>query len=218
MLTKEYRHVLGQYRKMRSITRQIHTTLMNRLPLPVLQAAARKIGLWDNGKVLLGNDTEMTVLVDYALYDCFKSGMSSVDCYVAENPPDADTDQALAMTAMGKAYYSVLRVDESVMGAGVWVKDLLFQQEYFLADVGFSNTAMAGFILAGRMFSFEDFAMTSGAALPVSEKTFLKIVPCMEEYTPGRMRKLNGPGRANLSARIIKSCLSDGGSSSIAFL
>jgi hypothetical protein len=67
-----------------------------------------------------------------------------------------------------------------VPDVGVWVHDVLRDARFLLVDLGFSQTAAEGDVLATRLLAFEDFAMTSGTALPASAECLRRVLECLE--------------------------------------
>jgi len=102
---------------------------------------------------------------------------------------------------------------------GVTVRDMLRSNVDFLADVGFSNTARKGYLLAGHILRFEGFLSTSGASLPVTAAAVKQIHKNLERmFKPAtNMTRLTPAQEADLAAMVIRSCLETGASSHIAY-
>ena len=126
----------------------------------MLTASAKRLGLLSPGPGRHGEDVlpledeyEISVLMDYCLYHGRRDGRTVIDRAVADIPPDAGTDERLLLQAMQEARFSVFAVEEAEPGVGVQVRDLLRDESLFLVDIGFSQTADTGLVLAGRLMA-----------------------------------------------------------------
>ena len=96
---------------------------------------------------------------------------------------------------------------------GVQVSDLLRNESLFLMDVGFGNSAVPGLVLAGRIMANEDFAQTTGAALPFGVPNAAQralLVRGLEAIYKGDLSQLSPEKSSGLSATIIRGCLETG--------
>lgn len=204
----DYRAILERYTRFRSVTFAINNTLPKLLPKTTLERAARQLGLWHQGTLVLDSEDQIAVLMDYAIHDCPVNGRSALDAYLAEQPPAPQSERATILHAMQRAYYSLFQVESLVPTVGVHVHDLLQDQRHFLADVGCSQSAVKGIMLASRMFALEDFLMTSGAALAADADTLEAILRLPGLPKPGQaIDQLSPEPRAALHAAIIRLCL-----------
>ena len=64
---------------------------------------------------------------------------------------------------MCQARFTLVGLEERVPRVGVEALDLLLGERFLLVDVGLSQTAPFGLVLATRVLTFDDFSMTSGA-------------------------------------------------------
>ena len=71
------------------------------------------------------------------------------------------------LAAMADHRYGLLRVTARAPGAGVHVADLLGGATPFLFDIGLSQSAEPGLVLATRLVAPDGLTMTTGAGLPV---------------------------------------------------
>ncbi|MBN2312628.1 MAG: SEC-C domain-containing protein [Sedimentisphaerales bacterium] len=134
---------------------------------------------------------------------------------------DPDSDEYTVVRAMSESFYTLVQVRDVFPGVGVRVNDLFADREYLLIDMGLSQTAAKGLVLATRLIPFDDFVMTSGAALPIdSKEMFLKIInKLLPQYgsTDDEYISLDMKQRADLTAAIIRLCLENDMSSQIEY-
>jgi hypothetical protein len=76
---------------------------------------------------------------------------------------------------MTESHSSLLQYVDVRRGPGEAVHDILRGEPGFLVDIGFSDTAREGLVLATRVSPLPDFLMTGGAVPPVSDKVLAKI-------------------------------------------
>jgi hypothetical protein len=218
--------LLAEYRRLREVSRSLHNRLIKQIPKPVLTASAERLGLLSPGPgrhgeevLLLEDEYEISVLMDYCLYHGRQAGggRTVIERMVAEAPPAAGSDEELLLQAMQDARFSVFAVEEAVPGLGVHVRDLLRDEPLFVVDIGFSQTAAPGLMLAGNVISLPGLSMTTGAMLPVDRP----IVEDLVEHLPGRFatstvgqfRQLPPNDQSELAAFVIHACMAGGAAS-----
>ena len=214
----DYNDIAVRYVRMRQISFELNEALRRYVPKEAIETTARKLGIWRDGTMFLDNMDQSCVLFDQAIYGYFRDGKNAVDRYIDRHPPDPGSGYDAVLATKKLAFYSLFQVEEIVPDVGIHVHDILYGRRHFLADVGFSQTAVRGAVLATRVLPAGDFIMTAGAALPVDADTLVKI---------SRLPALNAPSRdladmsrqemADVASTIIGLCLKDGSSRSISY-
>ena len=214
---EDYDHILTRYTRMRKASRAINDAFMERCKPPVKQAAA-DLGVLVNDTIVLDVD-QGPVLMDRAIYHLADDGRNIVDRFAAEYPPSPGSDAETVLSAMQQAFFSLFVVGDVQEGVGVHVTDILRDREHFVADVGFSETAIEGFVLAARMLPFRDFVMTTGAALPVSKKVLKWVARGLDKagLSHEQVRNLPDHAWADLEAQIVRACLHSDGNQRITY-
>lgn len=214
----EYTELVACYKCFRRINRQLHSTLLDYLPKKGLKKCAKELGISKSGVFVFQEQHEADVLMDYCIYDYYEDSINTVSRYMMKHPPTAGSDEYLVLKAMSESYYSLIQVEDDVEGVGIWAHDPLRDKRFLLADIGFSQTAIEGLVIAARLIPFEDFVMTSGAALPVDAGTLIKITDLLAQRFvggPEKYRDFSVEQKADLSASIIRLCLEADASSRI---
>src|SRR5215204_6199373 len=162
--------LLAEYHRLREVSRSLHNRLIKQIPKPVLTSSAERLGLLSPGPgrhgeevLLLEDEYEISVLMDYCLYhgrQC-EDGRTVIERAITEAPPAAGSDEQRLLQAMQDARFSVFAVEEAAPGIGVHVRDLLRDEPLFLVDIGFSQTADPGLVLAGNVVSLPGLSMTT---------------------------------------------------------
>jgi hypothetical protein len=114
---------------------------------------------------------------------------------------------------MQQAFYSVFMVEQAERGLGIAARDLVSDKSVVIVDLGLGSTAKRGLLLAGRAMPFDEYYMTTGAALPLgfAPKHQLDEFVCFLSKTllndDGTVQILQGktnspPHRPSLSAKV----------------
>ena len=217
-LTLDYNDIAIRYARMRNISFELNTALPKYVPREAIEATARKLGLWHDGTVVLDNMDHSCVLFDQAIHGWFRDGKNAVDRYADQHPPVPGSDQEVVLAAKRLAFHSLFQVEGIVPDVGVHARDLLYGSLHFLADVGFSQTASKGTVLASRVMPVADFIMTTGAALPVDADTLVKISRLGVLKDPARnLAKMSKQEMADVASTVIGLCLKGNASRSIRY-
>ena len=210
-----------RYKRLRAVSLKLNKVLPRFASKDAIEHAARKLGLWHKGTVVLGKEDDVCVLMDYVIYDCYEDGVNAVDRYVADRPPPPGSDKETVLRAKQQAFYAVAQVEEVLEGLGVRVYDLLSGRRLLLADIGFSRTAVEGVVLAARLIPFEEFAMTSGAPLPLDGDAAVKVVSDVVGRIlrdgPETFTNLGKQQKADVTAEIIRIALEADASASVEY-
>ena len=217
-LTLDYNDIAARYKRMRRIGIKLNKILSKYVSKEAIEATARKLGLWQDGTVVLDDMDQTGVLFDQMIYGCFQDGKNAVDRYTDEHPPVPGSDKEVVLAAKKRALHSLFQVEERVPGVGVHVRDILYGRRHFLADVGLSQSAAKGTVLASRILQAEGFIMTTGAALAVDADTLAKIsrLPALKD-APRNLAMMSRQKLAGVASTIIRLCLEGDSSRSIRY-
>ncbi len=216
----DYNELVNQYKQFRQITRKLHSSLPEYLSKKAFNTCGKKLGLMRRGTLVFNDEQEMAVLMDYCLYDYQEKGSNAISKHMADSKTDTDTDEYKTLRAMSESFYTLIRIEDILPGVGVRVNDLLSERQYLLIDIGFSETAEQGMVIATRLLPFEDFVMTSGAVLAVDQESLSRLFDfAFENYgsEDGNYIEVDMRQRAELIAEIIRSCLDARSSSQIIY-
>ncbi|MCK4294355.1 MAG: SEC-C domain-containing protein [Planctomycetes bacterium] len=206
----DHNELVNRYRQFRQITRKLHSTLPEYLSKRAFNECGKKLGIMRNGTLIFNGEQDMAVLMDYCIYDYRENAVNAVSRYLADSEIAADSDEYKVLKAMSESFYTLVQVEDVLPGVGVRVNDLLGEKQFLLIDIGFSNTAGRGVVIATRILPLEDFVMTSGAALPIDGQTLSEIFDfAVEHYgsEDGNYIDLDMQEKSDLTAMIIRLCL-----------
>jgi len=219
----DYDDILIRYLEFRKTGLKLNSKLVRLLPKEDLEVGARKLGMMDKSNVLvMENEDEMPILVDYCIHSVLKNGENLIDRCLEEFPIDFSFEEMEILDLLADSCYTIFEITDTVPGVGIHAVDFLYEIEpFFLADLFFSQTAMPCMVVAGRLIDFGDFHATTGAALPVTSISLLKnikrisdkiIFENVEDTLESRRKQ-----EAELSGDVIRLLLKHGASSNIVY-
>jgi hypothetical protein len=213
--------LLVRYKRIREVRFRLNNLLIGMIPKKTLEDCGRKLGLYREGALVFGSEDEMSVLMDYCLYQPDRDGRNLVAKYLEKSPPPADSDNMIALRAMTQAYYSLFQITDVERGVGVTVQDLLRDETVFIMDIGFGSSAQRHWMVATRIVQVEGFLMTGGAGLPVdaaaARRIFNELMKMNQTPETFDFKRISPLQEAELAALMIRTRLSSGMSSHIAY-
>lgn len=183
-----------------------------------IDEGGRRLGLLEKGRLVLGSEDELMVVMDYCIHNVYRGGRNAVEAMLADSPPSSPDELAL-LRALMEAYYSIFQVIEIEPGVGVGVKDLLRKDAIFLVDIGLGSTAKPGYGLAGRVIPQPGFFMSGGALLPFDKRAAWRIDADMKRWLSAGtdFAHLDPVQEADVAAQIIRACLGSGASDHVRY-
>jgi hypothetical protein len=158
---------IEHYKQLREFAIPFKHKLLEQLPTSAIKECAKKLGILKHNTLVFGCEDEVSVLMDYCLFQFRINKVNLISRYLLISPPEQDSTEMELLEAMQKTYYSLLIVKEAFKNKGVLVFDLLNEKDIFLIDLGFSNTADVGMMIASHIIPTGQFYRTSGAMLPI---------------------------------------------------
>jgi len=222
MAAQDYAKVVEQYKEYRRISREMNDILLKYFSKNAFLECGRDLGLAVGDTLVFEREDDTSVLMDYCIYNYYEDGRNAVARYIEERLPPPGTDEHNVLAAKSRSFHTLVQVTEVIEEVGVWVNDLLGNREFLIVDLGLSQTATEKLVIATRIVPFEDFTMTSGAPLVVSEKSLRNILTYLEDRFGSKDAdyvEIDFDQRAELNAAIIRCCLQqDGESGPISYL
>ena len=210
--------MLRGYKRLRDAQFQLNNRLVGTIPSETLQECGRKLGLFREGRLVLGSPEELPILMDYCFYSPGPDGQNLVAKYLDKSPPPAEM---VALRRMISAYYSLFQITEVERGVGVAVNDLLRRETGFIVDIGLGNSAVRHLMLATRMIPTDGFLMSGGAPMPVGARAATRILADLPKLglhpTKFDFKHISPSQEAELAASMIRTCLSSGMTSAVSY-
>jgi hypothetical protein len=204
--------MISRYQELRVVGRELNGQLTHSLSKRIMMEGGRRLGIAKGNTFVFDTEDETSILVDYCLHDLRHDGQNAVDRYLGLRSHELTSEQASYLHSLANACYSIFVITDNESGVGVNVRDLIFKRDYFIVDIGFSNTAHPDFILASRIFTHEGITMTTGAALPVPPSFIPDLIQKATSDRP-----LNSRLSFKATATIIRELLANGASNKVAY-
>lgn len=203
--------MVALYQRIRPVRLRLNNELVGRLSRDVLDEGGKKLGILRRGMFVFDNEDESSVLMDYCIYDVYRSGRNAIDEYLEDNSPDPESDEMACLQAMRHARYALVLVTGIEPGVGCHIRNLFTDETRLLVDMGFSQTARPGVLLATRLLDFGAFVTTTGAALP------LGVLNSDESAAWQRKLRTGVYDGGEDPAPLIRGCLEQGASSHVRY-
>ena len=161
--------ILEHYRHLRAISTAHHTGALKFVARPALLEQAKRLGLAAGNTLIVDNDEEMTLVFDLAVHTAKEGRSRAIDRYAKALPAPAGSDEARMLEAIRGAKFSVWKIERRHDAAGLVVSDVLRETEVWLLDVALESSSQDGMVFASRFCFIDDFAMTCGVVVPVTD-------------------------------------------------
>jgi uncharacterized protein YchJ len=213
--------LLARYKHFRQIGLGLNSQLVKTLTKADIEEGARQLGMMRKGVLVLDTEDVSSVLMDFCLHDVRRQGQNAIDRFLAKSPPPANSDEMIFLRGKQTSWFAVFIVESVSRGVGVQVRDLLRDVFLDIVDVGLSQSAAVGFVMASRLMTADGINMTTGAALPVgtaSTATKEQLVESLKMEFPGvDFRQMSSEQSSKLAATFIRSCLKRGAAENIQY-
>ena len=203
------------YQKIRDLLPALHMKIIKQLSGNDINTCARHLGMLHKRNIIFNNETEIAVLSDYHVYSYRPHGISMVERYLKAKRNSLDPLTVELLEAMCRARFSVYVTGEAQKGKGVNVTDGFRQDSFFLADRSLSASAEPEMALALRLIVFDDFAIQTGAGIPVDHNLFSHkdvedgLNKCLPDSVDGKYH-FTPEQESRLARTIISGCIRHG--------
>jgi len=217
----KHSELLPRYKQFRQVGLGLNNKLVKSLSREDLNEGGKKLGILRQGVLVFDTEDESSVLMDYCLHDVPRGGLNAIERYLENSPPPEGSDELLFLQAKRQSWYSVFVVESTEPGVGIHLRDLLRDELLFLFDVGFSQSAIAGVVLATRVMTLEGMIMSTGAGLPIGMMSLAhraQLVNAFRATFPNVDFRAMSPDQATkLSTAIIRASLKRGAANQVVY-
>ncbi|HSU67694.1 MAG TPA: SEC-C metal-binding domain-containing protein [Tepidisphaeraceae bacterium] len=212
--------LVDRYKGLRAKSRELSNRLAEAVPKDAFEEVVKRLQMARGREVILETYDELAVLMDCAIFDIRRNGENLVQRFLRERPPAEGTDERMILEGMCSARHSIFRVLRVERGSGVLLLDGFRQDHVFVWDVGFSQTARRGAILACRIYSVGEVTMTTGAGLPIDREWVDDLGPPLKRYenpVTGDLDISDPQTASDVAIVITRECIKAGASARIAY-
>jgi hypothetical protein len=178
--------LLARYRHLREIGRQHHSQLVHLLSKHAVMSQARRLGLIQGNRLVLGSADDLTLVFDLLIYTAPKDRSRAIDRYAKAAPPLPGTDATAVLRAMQQAQFAIITRTGRHPVAGLIVKDLFRGGEHWLLDEALESSLPDDMALATRLYTLDGYVVTAGVIVPVD----MELVEDALADTPLLLRKM----------------------------
>jgi hypothetical protein len=208
--------LVGRYKELRLAFKSFVQKLLSHVDREELDEAARALGLLDGRPLILHNEEEIELLMDFTAHDVLRHGESRIQRFLKEGP-DLTADEALVGQSLADDRMSLFKVKETEPGVGAVVLDLVLGRTFFVYDINFSNSVDPGNCLVFRILEVDGIYITSGTSLPIVPHAIYNLVAALEDWCLDALLSSSPEVRSDANAAILRILLSKGASERIAF-
>ena len=164
---------LAMYHPIRASVRRILSAAFRACNQADLMRAAKQLGLWGDGKIVLPEGDEAAeMLADIALFEPNQRGRRAFDVFLATKARQLDAADFALAQRMGDAFFSLFRFAGRHEAAGVWLVDLLAgNRRLWLMDESMEASASMNSAFAMRVFDAGEFHVGFGIVVPSDDET-----------------------------------------------
>ena len=159
--------IIGRYRRFRAISMRHHSGALKFMLTDALKEQARRLGVFRGRTLMLNSEDELPLVMDLVLYGRQAGRKRPLDRYASSQRLSPGSDEARVLDAMLAARFALIRVERRHPEAGLIVKDLMREEEFWLVDEALESSAPTGLKMATRVYSPEDFHMSAGVLVPL---------------------------------------------------
>jgi len=210
---------IQRYERLRQVSRRLMHEVTKTIPREAYEEMGKALGILRNNTFVLDSMDVSSVLMDACVFDWIRNGQNLVEIYFEAHPQAPGTDERLLSQAFCRAKYRVLMPEALRPGAVTYWTDVLSREPITLMDIGLSQTVAHGFrgLFATRTALMEDWWMTTGAGLPISDRKTCEIVL---EMIRGRnlLQDTTSVGEHRLAIAVIRACLDSGAAEHVRYL
>lgn len=155
-----------EYQRYRNAGKELHQKMIETyLDSARIEKASDLLKLGQNRKLILDTPDDLSILMDFALYEIREDGKTIVECYAAEKGGKNFAEREL-IPAMVKARTGLFKVSAiDINNCQLKLNNLIeVGQSINLTDISFSQTMPDGMIVFLRPIQFSRLTMTSGIA------------------------------------------------------
>ncbi|HXJ94317.1 MAG TPA: SEC-C metal-binding domain-containing protein [Terriglobia bacterium] len=197
-----------RYKQLRSRARELNHRILETLPGEAMREMGQALGMLHQGILVFETEDVISVLMDCCLFDWLRDGVNAIEKYWHDHASELDSEECCVLEAYRQAQYRILMLEAVHRDAGMDCVDLLSRERLLLMDVALSQTAQPGMpILASRTVPIGPYWMTTGAALPITDREAGRaVISQVEEFT----RDGISPRARGVSLAITRTCLDAG--------
>jgi hypothetical protein len=157
---------IRKYQEYRKAGTELNHKIINRCADgSIIEKSARALGLGKNRQLVLDSEDDLSVLMDYSLYEIREKGKSLVEIYLEKYGSASPMEQEL-LSAMVRSQTGLFKVTEIFPKRSQLSLTGLLEanRSITLTDINFSRTLAEEVVFFFRPIELDHYTMTSGVA------------------------------------------------------
>jgi hypothetical protein len=159
---------LARYRHLRTINMGQQSGALRRVAADTLLELGRRLDIVHGRTLVCENPSELDLLYDLAVYAGKAGRPRAIDRYARQIGPTLSGDAAMMLRSAQAARFHLWRVERPHEIIGLWLLNIVDDNEMWLIDEGLEASCPTGVVFAGRLMTVEDFVMTCGVSVPLN--------------------------------------------------
>ena len=195
------------YTRFRSSLSVMIPRLLAAMPRYAVEKCAKRLNVHEDGKFLAETPYEALVLLDYCLFHYRPEGKSLVAKHLETHFSSLSEEEIAVYGVVKHAFFSVLRVEATLIEGGIAVYDLLKGEHTLLFDKSLFQTAKPGMLVVCHLIKQPHYVLTTGAAIPIplTNQTTGEILNYLQKFS---LSQKNDPSEiTKLATEIFKTCI-----------
>lgn len=182
--------ILLRYLRLREISKTLHEEVLGCVSSDRLLDHARRLGLARGKTLLLEDMEEMYYVYDLAIYTAPADRSRAIDRYAKSAKFDAKSDEWLMLDAMRASQFAILQIERRHDTIGLIATDILRNSKVWLLDVGLESSMDDGELIATRLLTPGEFAMTAGVNIPFGIEMLEPICKLLQRMGNSKLDRL----------------------------
>jgi hypothetical protein len=216
----DYSALLETYTHKRQVSSRLSNDFVRVLENDDINEAGRRLGVLQDGTLVLDSEDEICVVVDFAIRHLYRDGKNAIERYPEFIGRTLDAEELDVVRRMAASRYRVLEMNDIEPGVGLMVTDRLRRDSGLVVDRSLSVPASVGRIFVGSIVEWDGYWATTGALLPMTEQVWARLErPIHKRFgKPGaKFQNLDPTKHADLAAWCIRACLEAGMAQHVAY-
>lgn len=148
----------------REFRSQLLTDLTKYVSSATIQAAAKRLKLWQHGSVYLDEEdaTAGLTFLQYCMLDFARNGTTALERYMVQHPPETGSIEERFLDSLAQSSFTIHKVLQQLSEDEVELEDVSNGQTARVREKGFWSKAKPGILIATRLVPLGDVVLTSG--------------------------------------------------------
>jgi hypothetical protein len=163
---------LGLYRPARAGIQRVLKTATAVCSHADWMRAAKHLGVWSEDRIVVDDESAIDMIADVALFEPNQRKRRAYDRFLNGRAQQLDPADLHLATRMAGAFFSIFKVVDRYVAAGIWVENVLDENHrIWVLDEGLESSAPVGLVFGMRLFDVGPFHAGFGIVVPADEET-----------------------------------------------